>query len=289
MNILIKEYLEYLKNNDKSINTIKNYKVDLIDFEKYINNKNINITKVEEQHIEDYKKHLKDRSLASSTRARKITAIKSFYKYLKRKHYISTNPAEDIIAPSIKKRNPVYLTLQESIKLVNTTSDQDEPYRSRDKLMLLLFLTDALRAEELTNIKLTDIKENTLTVIGKGNKEREVFLNSDIIKALKDYLKYRHNVSEYLFISNRDKHISKRTVQYTVDKYLSKAGLDTTKYSTHKLRHTAATLMYKYGNVDIRALQEILGHESIATTQIYTHVDSEIKQDAANTLEGMFN
>ena len=163
---------------------------------------------------------------------------------------------------------------------------EDDRNKERDYAILTLFLNCGIRLSELVgiNIKDIDFSENKLNVIGKGNKERTIYLNKACINAINSYLSVRPKTGikkgseDALFLSERlerKERISNRTVQYVVKKELQKAGLDTNKYSVHKLRHTAATLMYKYGNVDIRALQELLGHESISTTEIYTHVDNE--------------
>ena len=163
--------------------------------------------------------------------------------------------------------------------------------KERDYAIITLFLNCGMRLSELVGINIKDIDfgECKLNVIGKGNKERTIYLNKACINAINEYLairpkeKINYDSKDALFLSERRDRISKRTVQYTVEKELKRAGLDTTKYSTHKLRHTAATLMYKYGNVDIRALQELLGHESISTTEIYTHVDNEIVRNAVES------
>ena len=155
--------------------------------------------------------------------------------------------------------------------------------------MITLFLNCGMRLSELVSIDIDHIKfdDSLLTVIGKGNKERTIYLNKACINAIKDYLSVRPFDDgiidkKALFLSERRERISNRTVQYIVEKELRAAGLDTTKYSVHKLRHTAATLMYKYGNVDVRALQEILGHEHLSTTQIYTHIDEEQLREAVD-------
>ena len=170
------------------------------------------------------------------------------------------------------------------------TADDDNRNAKRDYAMITLFLNCGMRLAELVGININDIdfNENKMTVIGKGNKERTVYLNKACIKAINEYLTVRpkgiktdkQNSKKALFLSERKERISRRTVQYIVDKELMKAGFDSKKYSVHKLRHTAATLMYQYGQVDIRALQEILGHESISTTEIYTHVANEQARDA---------
>lgn len=285
MDNLIKEYLKSLKKNKKSENTIKNYRVDLLIFKEYIDKNKLTITKVNKEHIESYYANMSDKNFANSTIARRIASLKEFFKFLEDENYIQKDPAKKIPTPTINRKDPVYLKPEQIRKLINATYNQDEPYRSRDKLILLLFISTGLRAQELTDIKLKDIDldRNMLTVVGKGNKERDVGLDEVVIKALKNYMLVRNNVSEYLFISNRNQHMSKRTVQYTVDKYLNMIGLNTKKYSTHKLRHTAASMMLK-GGIDLRTIQEVLGHSNISTTQIYMHVDEEQKQHASNTV-----
>jgi site-specific recombinase XerD len=154
----------------------------------------------------------------------------------------------------------------------------------RDYAIITLFLNCGLRLSELISINIDKIKGDTLAVVGKGNKERTIYLNDVCIKAIEDYLSVRPEAQpgheKALFISNRKTRFTQRGVQHMVDKYLNEAGLAGKHYSPHKLRHTAATLMYQYGHVDIRALQEILGHESVSTTQIYTHIDKEQLRDA---------
>ena len=175
-----------------------------------------------------------------------------------------------------------------------TYADENNENKERDFAIITLFLNCGLRLSELVGINIADIKfdDQKMTVIGKGNKERSIYLNKACIDAIKSYLEVRpkecvkkdsKNSDKALFLSNYRQRISKRTVENVVAKELQKAGLDTTKYSTHKLRHTAATLMYKYGNVDIRALQELLGHQSISTTEIYTHVDNEQVRNAVES------
>ena len=216
-----------------------------------------------------------DRDNSSYARARKVASLKAFFKYLTYKaKLLDSSPAAELESPKILKRLPRYLNVEESKQLLNSVDGQ---FSSRDYAIITLFLNCGLRLSELVGINLNNIKETSLTVIGKGDKERSVPLNNACIKALQDYMKERPRDGvkdrNALFLSARKQRISKESVQKIVKKYIKAAGLDTERYSTHKLRHTAATLMYKYGNVDIRALQELLGHESISTTQIYTHVD----------------
>jgi len=189
---------------------------------------------------------------------------------------------------------PKYLTLDESKKLLDVTcGDEDENENAiRDYAIITLFLNCGMRLSELVGINIKDItfSECKLNVIGKGNKERTIYLNKACMNAVKDYLEnvrpkegIKYDSKDALFLSKRRERISNRTVQHIVKRELQKAGLDTSKYSVHKLRHTAATLMYQYGNIDIRALQELLGHKSISTTEIYTHVDNSQVRNAVES------
>lgn len=292
VNSLITEYIQWVENDrEKSQNTVKNYLSDLIIFDKYINEHypNLQLTEVTRQQVREFSLYMKNTmEWSNNTRRRRIVSLRNFYEYLYQEHYIKESPTDRVELPPVLERNPVYLTEKQAIKLVDMTESQNKSCKSRDRLILMLFLTTGLRAEELTNIKLNHITENTLTVIGKGDKEREIGLNDDVLEALKDYLTVRYNVSDYLFISNRSQHMSKRTIQYTVDKYIELAGLDITKFSTHKLRHSAAVLMHK-GGMDIRTIQGVLGHSTVQTTEIYTHLDSEQMKQAANVTQGLFS
>ena len=212
----------------------------------------------------------------SATRARKVSSIRSFFKFLTNKeHLITENPAAELESPKLKKSLPRHLELDESLKLLQVVDGQ---YKERDFAIILMFLTCGMRLEELVNINLSDLRNNVLVITGKGNKERTVYLSESCVTAVNAYLKVRPVDGvidrEALFISRQMRRISREMVQKLVKKYIKKAGLDEKKYSVHKLRHTAATLMYRDGNVDIRLLQEILGHSNLSTTQIYTHVDN---------------
>ena len=183
--------------------------------------------------------------------------------------------------------------MAESEKLLTTINDDEKDRnKPRDFAIITVFLNCGIRLSELVGINISniDFTENKMTVIGKGNKERTIYLNDSSIRAIKSYMatrppkeKLKEADQDALFLSERLERISNRTVQYIVKRELAKAGLDTRKYSVHKLRHTAATLMYQYGQVDIRALQELLGHESISTTQIYTHVENEQVRNAVKS------
>lgn len=231
----------------------------------------------------------KYRNNGTYARARKVATLKSYFKYLSGKtSIIEENPANELESPKINKRHPVYLTLDESKKLLWSLDKNDKNYK-RDICILTLFLNCGLRVSELCSIDISKIKGDTLTIIGKGNKERTVYLNKACLKVLADYIPTRDveklpiDDRNALFISNKGSRISTRTVERLVKKHTENAGLIKEKYTPHKLRHTAATLMYKHGNVDIRSLQQILGHENISTTQIYTHVDNETLREAVKS------
>ena len=226
-----------------------------------------------------------DRDNSSYARARKVSSLKSFFKYLTFKaKLLDHDPAAELESPKIMKRLPRYLNIEESKQLLSSV---DGKFTERDYAIITLFLNCGLRLSELVGINISNIKGSVLTVIGKGNKERSIPLNQACMKAIEDYMKVRpvDGVKDRnaLFLSNRRRRISKESVQKIVKKYIRAEGLDPERYSTHKLRHTAATLMYKYGNVDIRSLQELLGHESISTTQIYTHLDSSQLRTAVDS------
>lgn len=223
-----------------------------------------------------------DYGLLPAARARKVATIRSFYKYLTVKaKLIEKNPMQDLDSPRLRKTLPKYLGLEESLALLEAV---DGAYKERDYCILTLFLNCGLRISELIGLNVNDIHGSQLRVLGKGNKERMLFLNDACLSALEDYLAVRGTVGilepNALFISQRRRRISKAAVEKMVKKCLTAAGLDSSQYSPHKLRHTAATLMLQNG-VDVRTLQEVLGHENLNTTQIYTHVDSENLRVAA--------
>ena len=321
---ILRDYLNYNINLNKSNNTVQEYQYDLSRFLKYlkaaemskkdfdfdeidISEIDINfIKKITSGDIYDYLSYLKtDLNNSATTRARKIASIKGFFRYLYAKmKLIDSNPASEIEVPKLKKTLPKYLSLTESQQLLSNakagnkkqfkkTPNLDKEMTShqkylstRDYAIITLFLNCGMRLSELVGIDMSHIKfdESILTVTGKGNKQRTVYLNKACEHALNEYLKLRPVITgkdkDALFLSDRKKRISRRTVQVAISQYLEAAGLN--GYSVHKLRHTAATLMYQNG-VDVRALQEILGHENIGTTQIYTHVDNyQIRQAIEN-------
>jgi len=303
---------------NKSHNSIKEYNYDITNFLKFIK-LNVNsykkidfsevdisnmtiddIKKIELEDIHRYISYLANTlNSKAATRARKVSSIRIFFAYLSQKaKLIDKNPAQYLETPKLDKRLPKYLSLEESKKLLKTVQNESNSTSVRDYTIITLFLNCGMRLSELVGINIKDINfsECKLNVIGKGNKERTIYLNKACMNAINEYLKERPrdvvkiDARDALFLTNRKDRISNRTVQVIVQKELLKAGLDINKYSVHKLRHTAATLMYQYGNVDIRALQELLGHKSISTTEIYTHVDnSQIRQAVEDNPLSNFN
>lgn len=224
---------------------------------------------------------------SSASRARKLSCLRSFYKYLtKTIMELDVNPAENIDPPKKDQRLPKYLSLEESKKLLASVEGK---YPERDFAIITLFLNCGFRVSELVGIDLADISSDmtTITVIGKGNKQRRVFLNDACRQAIEAYLKVRPTDIKYedrkaLFISRNRNRISVKTVQWLIYKHLEDAELGDLGMSVHKLRHTAATLMYNYGGTDVRVLKDILGHEDLSTTEIYTHLESPKLEEAAN-------
>jgi len=226
----------------------------------------------------------RNRNNSTTTRARKISSLRSFYKYCNKVGVIKSNPTKDLDSPKIKKSLPRYLNLEESISLLKAIDGKN---KERDFAIVLMFLNCGMRLSELVNLDVSDIKHNYVNITGKGNKERQIYLSESCKIAIDNYVDNVRNKIDgvidknALFLSAQRKRIDEKTVQAFIKKYIKKAGLDETKYSVHKLRHTAATMMYRNG-VDLRVLQEILGHTNLGTTQIYTHVDNESLKDASD-------
>ena len=312
---LIEKFLTYkLVVQGRSNKTVSEYHLDLRLFFRYLiatrehidiygeEFDKIDISIVDEEFVKnvttasiyDFMVYLsRERRVQTSGRARKLSAIKAFFKYctavLK---IVDKNPASEIEGPKKKKALPKFLTLDESVELLESVyNDPNNHNKERDYCILTLFLNCGMRLSELVSINLTDIDKNmrSLRVIGKGNKERIVYLNEACKSALSDYMKIRAGLTKEvkeknaLFISRNHNRISPKTVQWLVYKYLGEAGLNYKHMSTHKLRHTAATLMYQEGGVDVLALKEILGHEQLSTTQIYTHVNNKQLEEAVES------
>lgn len=301
----VQDYLFYLLSiKEKSKLTVQGYALDIQMFLRYmkirrrlvsadtdfhsIDISDVDIDFLRSVNLDDAHAFLTycymERGNDSAARARKVVSLKRFYRYLAidpDKYGFERNPLQELESPKIKRSLPKYLTLEQSLDLLGCVDGKN---RERDYCILALFLNCGLRISELVSLNLTDIRrDDTLRVLGKGNKERTVYLNPTCLAAIRRYLQVRPADGvvdrNALFISRNRRRISVRAVQDVVQKFLQKAGLDGQGYSAHKLRHTAATLMYQHGDVDVLLLKEILGHENLATTEIYTHVvDSQVRE-----------
>lgn len=303
---IIKEFLGYIGTvKGKSPKTVEEYYFDLRTFFRYIKKRrglasnNLNFEEISISDIDldliktidltqvfEYMNYLcTERNNNAATRSRKVSSLRTFFKYLTDKTgKLSKNPVEQLETPKLKKSLPKYLTLEQSIELL---SKVDGKTKERDYCILVLFLNCGMRLSELVSLNMNDVHltNATMKITGKGNKERMVYLNESCIDAVKRYISVRPKDGlidrNALFISGQRKRISPKTVQYLVKKYLAEIDLGGAGYSVHKLRHTAATLMYQQGHVDIRVLKDILGHENLGTTEIYTHVSNEQMAHAA--------
>ncbi len=301
-------YKQLIQN--RSPKTVEQYEIDLALFLKYVkavengvresDTEKIDETDISDVDVEFLAKITPDmimsflmyaaryRGNKSSVTARKLSAIRSFFRYYTvNKHLLKDNPAKDIDSPSVKRALPKYLTVDECMALLSAIeSDTESKFRERDFAIVTLFLNCGMRLSELVGISFADIDPDmrSLKVTGKGSKNRIVYLNEACQNAIKNYIPTRARVEIHdknaLFISRLGDRISIKTVQWMVEKYLKRAGLGYRKFSVHKLRHTAATLMYQSGQVDIRVLKDILGHEQLNTTQIYTHISNAQMEEA---------
>lgn len=283
----------------RSEKTIYNYGIDLCAFFRYLiaqktgsSQENIDL---ETQLDNTFLQNVKDGDIYSyllfcastlknkpCARARKLCAIKGFFKYLTvNAKLLSVNPAKDIEAPKIPKNLPRYLTLEESRGFLDTVKQHGKENALRDTAIFTLFLHCGMRLNELCSIRLSDLSPELETVIitGKGSKQRLLYLNQDCRRALRAYIDKRMGMTcrepDALWVSRNHGPLTDKAVQYAMEKYIKLAGLQHKKISVHKLRHTAATLLYSTGKVDVRVLKDILGHEQLNTTQIYTHVSNE--------------
>ena len=309
---VLRDYATYtfaIKGNSEK--TICEYLLDLRTFFRFMITKWEDITPDEEEFEKISIKHISEedvrrvttkniieylvyasteRKNSPTTRMRKLSALRSFFKYAHvKEHIISVNPTADIDPPKKASTLPKHLTVEEAVHLLDTIKeDRESKTRIRDYAIVVLFLNTGMRLSELVglNLESCDRELTFVKVVGKGNKERIIYLNKAAQSALVDYLKIRldpkfiRTSSNALFLSGRENRISNKTVQWMVQKYLKLAGYGTKGLSVHKLRHTAATLMYQSGKVDIRVLKEILGHEQLNTTQIYTHVADRNLEEA---------
>jgi Site-specific recombinase XerD len=308
MPAIVIQYAMYQRNiKGLSANTVKEYCMDLRTFFRFmkrfkgavslkdelqeipVNDITIDfIKKIGTYDIFEFMNFVADeQNNISSTRQRKSSALKSFFQYLfVHEKLIAENPTETLTPPKSKKSLPHFLTLEQSVELLNAVEGS---FKERDYCIIVIFLNCGLRLSELVGLNMSNIihNNNSVRILGKGNKERMVYLNESCLKAIEDYLKVRpvDGVIDKnaLFLSKRKRRISPKTVQHIVKTNLDKIGLTGPGYSVHKLRHTAATLMYQHGDVDIRVLQDILGHANLGTTEIYTHTSSKQIEEAANS------
>lgn len=296
---LVRQFLYYMETiKGRSHNTVNAYYIDLCTFFRFLMvHKNLsqeitaldlevisNITLMDAYEFLHYVST--DRSNNAKTRSRKVSAIRMFFKYLTNNlKLLKENPVENLETPSVKQSLPKFLTLEDCLQLLTAI---DGAFRDRDYCMIVFFLNCGMRLSELCGINQSDIRNDTLLLRGKGNKERIVYLNDACKNALQVYLKVRNQPSrkidhqDALFLSARGTRLCGRQVERIVEKHLQASGLSGRGYSPHKLRHTAATMMYQHGGVDVRILQEILGHTSLGTTQIYTHVSNEQMKQATD-------
>lgn len=307
----VDSYTNYCRSiKNRSEKTVSEYEHDLLTFFRFIKAykdgldtdeeilqdidiSRITIEDISEITTEDIMRFLgyaaSDRKNSAVTRARKLSSLKGFFKYLVTvQRSLKENPAANIEAPKKKSSLPKFLNLDESLALLSAVeNDVENPYRERDYCIITLFLNCGMRLSELTGISLPDLDSElrSLRVIGKGNKERIIYLNEACADSIRKYIAVRGKHGEIkdknaLFISRNHRRLSNQMVQKIVYKYLDMADLGNKHYSVHKLRHTAATLMYQTGKVDVRVLKDILGHEQLNTTQIYTHVSDKGMEEA---------
>lgn len=308
---ILNEFIEKMQTDKKSINTIKNYSIWIaryLKYMKYIKYKhgketvqdvdiskihNSMFEKIDINDIEKFKKYLEDikKDNANSIN-RTLASLKTFYKFLIQKKIINSNifSSVDRIQQSQKVRKP--LTKEEAELLLKTIKNSNNKYKDRDYFIFLLFLDIAARCFEVTKLKLNQIcNDGSVILHGKGDKERIVYMSDFCMNELKKYLIYRNNFlklynfkSDYLFVSQRGTDLSENTVLSSLKRYAIESGLDEKKISPHVLRHTSASLKYNIGGVDIRNLQEFLGHSNISTTQTYVDVYENKKKQLANSV-----
>ena len=307
---VMSEFLGYMQTiKGKSQKTIEEYYIDLRTFFRYMKIKwelvdkntemeEISISDIDIEQVRtiklldvfEYMNYLiSERKNTASTRSRKVSSLRSFFKFLTNKTgQLETNPIEELETPKKKKSLPKFLTLEQSKILLDTVDKYGSNNRERDYCIITLFLNCGMRLSELVGMNVNDVrKDGTLKITGKGDKERIIYINDACKTAIDRYLSVRPNDrakdKKAMFISRNNNRISPKTVQFLLNRYLKLSGLQGQGFSVHKLRHTAATLMYQYGAVDIRILKDILGHENLGTTEIYTHLSNQQMQDAVKS------
>ena len=306
---LLRDFLFYMETiRGRSVKTVEAYYTDLHTFfcfmktykgfcDSNLSTKDMDISDIDLEFIKsitlsdvyEYLNYtMSERENNAKTRARKVSSLRSFYKYLTTKaNVLEENPIQELEIPALKKSLPKYLSLEQSLELL---SHVDSSSPKRDYCMITLFLNCGIRLSELVGLNLSSVHfaAKTMTVLGKGNKERLLYLNNACIRSLEEYLKERSQIKSIkdknaLFLSSRGTRITARRVQQIIQRSLEQAGLAGQGFSTHKLRHTAATLLYQQGGVDIRVLQQMLGRVNLGTTEIYTHTSSQQLKEAAES------
>lgn len=307
---VIKDFIFYISTiKNLSPNTVNGYYVDLRTFFRFLKYnaapKNYLVEEIDQIDISDIDIEfvrkitsadileylnfvMRTRKNNSATRARKLACLRSYFKYLNLKlNLIEDDPVKNIDVPTLKKSMPKFLSLEESRMLLDAIEPGE--FYTRDYCIITLFLNCGMRLSELVGISLTDIRDDTIRIVGKGNKERFVYLNNACMDALEKWQASRIDFikpteKDALFLSKQGRRITARRVEQIVDNALDRAGLVGRGYSAHKLRHTAATLMYQYGDADMLSLKEILGHAHVSTTEIYTHINNEkLKETVASS------
>lgn len=279
----LNDFLNYImKQKNYSINTCKNYEIDILEFKKYLDEKKVNYLAIDYDFIKGYLMELYDRKLSRNSVARKLSSLRSFYRYLFNNDLVKTNPFKYVTTPKKEKKLPRYLGVEE-LEIIFNTPDLNTPLGQRDKLILEVLYATGIRVGELVNIKLDDIDfyRKEIRIFGKGSKERidpfgdycleaiNLFLNDGRRKILKKH----HTDSNYLIINEKGKKITTRGIEKIIDNVIKKASLKK-HVSPHMLRHSFATHLLNEG-CDILTVKELLGHESLESTQIYTHVSNE--------------
>ncbi len=283
MEVKIMDFLDYiLKQKNYSSNTIKNYEIDILEFKEYLDKEGIKYLDVDYDFIKGYLMELYKRKLSRASVARKLSSLRSFYKYLFNNSFIKTNPFKYVSTPKKEKKLPKYLGVEE-LEIIFNTPDVNTPLGQRDRLILEVLYATGIRVSELVNIKISDIDfyRKEIRILGKGNKERiDPFgdycldaINTFINDGRKKMLEKHHTDCDYLIINEKGKQITTRGVEKIIDNIVKKASLKK-HVSPHMLRHSFATHLLNEG-CDIRTVQELLGHESLESTQIYTHVSNE--------------
>lgn len=271
----INDFLFYMKNfKSSSPHTLRAYKRDLLDFYEFIQEMNLDYKSVTRSNLRSFLFKLKDKNLTKKTISRKISGVRSFYRFLLKEGYINKNPLLTLELPKVEKRLPTFLTEEEALKLINYP-DKKTILGLRDNLILKMLYSTGMRVSELVSLRISelDLERGEVVIKGKGNKERVVFLPEDILEDIKFYIQKRKKNSNFLFLNRKGKLLTDKGIRLLVEKYAKKV-IPYKKITPHTLRHTFATHLLTNG-ADLRSVQELLGHTKLSTTQIYTHLTKE--------------